>query len=132
MSFCSLRPHMVDKTQCSLTEATRLIQHHGSGSPMTNVVFCDPDRTVHFNDRSLSRISVPVLFSPTRSSNAAQTQSATNQPHPAVCTPTLLVHSDTSLAHRPFRPDLGSLPGPYAAAFGTCLTQKRARRCRRA
>ena len=131
MSFRSLRPHMVDKTQCSLTEATRLIQHHGSGNPKTNVVFCDPDRTFQFNDRNLSRISVPVLFSPTRSSNAAQTQSATNQPHSAVCTPTLLVHSDTSLAHRPFGPDLGSLPGPYAA-FGTCLTQKRARRCRRA
>ena len=73
MSFRSVRPHMVDTTQCSLTEATRLIQHHGSGNPKTNVVFCDPDRTSHSNGSNLSRVSIPVLFDPTRSSNAAQT-----------------------------------------------------------
>ena len=69
---------MVDTAQCSLAEAMRLIQHHGSGNPMNNVVFCDPERTSHSNDSNLSRISIPVLFSPTRSSDAAKTQPATN------------------------------------------------------
>ena len=78
----------------------------------------------------------PSLSSSTRPGHPTRLKHIRNQPrkqlHSAVRTHTLLVHSDTSLAHRPFGPDLGSLPGPYAAAFGTCLTQKRARRCRRA
>lgn len=109
----SVRPHLVDRTRCSLVEAISLIQHHGNGNPQTRVVFREPHRTDHPNGNSFS-ISIPVVFNPSRSSDTAQTQSASNQasdstPH------TLSVLADTSLPPWPIlgiRYLLGTESGP--------------------
>ena len=59
-----VQPQLVNATPCSHAEATRLLQHHGSGGPKTNVVICN--NTFHANGSSFSRISIPVVYDMSR------------------------------------------------------------------